>query len=75
MGLWASVGVGRALAPFGARKIRPALGRQALGLAPAPLLDPLVVAREEDVGDRQALPFARLRKLRVLEEAILEAAW
>ena len=52
-----------------AQQVRAAGARDALGLRAAPVGDLLVVAGQQHVGDRPALPLARLGVLRVLEQA------
>ena len=54
-------------------QIGPADARQLLGLGAAPGGDFGVIARQENVGDRQRLPIARARVVRILEQACLEA--
>ena len=54
-------------------EIGAALAREALGLGAAPGLDALVVAGEQHVGNRAALPVARARVVRIFQKAGVEA--
>src|SRR5262245_22697133 len=57
----------------GLQEIGTALARDALGFPPSPLLDPLVIAGEQDIWDARSLPFSRAGEMRVLQQPGLEA--